>query len=60
MRTDVQDGRRCIDRQREVEVGQAKLIQTWGVDDAGHLVLTAKVESMTLVTPARKAVFDRQ
>jgi hypothetical protein len=39
---------------------QAKLVQTWGVDDAGRLVLTAKLESMTLVTPERKAVFDRQ
>jgi len=39
---------------------QAKLIQTWGVDDAGRLVLTPKLESMTLVTPERKAVFDRQ
>ncbi len=39
---------------------QAKLIETWGVDEAGHLVLTAKVESMTLLTPEQKAVFDRQ
>jgi hypothetical protein len=39
---------------------QAKLVQTWGLDDADHLVLTAKVESMTLITPERKAVFDRQ
>ena len=29
-------------------------------DDAAHLVLTAKVESMTLQTPEQKAVFDRQ
>jgi hypothetical protein len=51
---------------------QAKLVQTWGLDDADHLVLTAKVESLTmgvgasadrvttLVTPDRKAVFDRR
>jgi hypothetical protein len=51
---------------------QAKLVQTWGIDDADRLVLTAKVESMTLgvgasadrittvVTPERKAVFNRQ
>jgi Spy/CpxP family protein refolding chaperone len=39
---------------------QAKLIETWGLDDAGRLVLTAKVESMTLLTPEQKAVFDRQ
>jgi hypothetical protein len=39
---------------------QAKLVQTWTVDGADRLVMTAKVESMTLVTPERKAVFDRQ
>ena len=49
---------------------QAKLVETWGLDDADHLVLTAKVESLTLgagadrlttlVTPDRKAVFDRR
>jgi hypothetical protein len=39
---------------------QAKLVQTWIVDGADRLVMTAKVESMTLVTPERKAVFDRQ
>jgi hypothetical protein len=39
---------------------QAKLIETWGLDEAGRLVLIAKVESMTLLTPEQKAVFDRQ
>jgi hypothetical protein len=39
---------------------QAKLIETWGLDEAGRLVLTAKVESMTLLTPDQKAVFDKQ
>ena len=39
---------------------QAKLVQTWSVDGSDHLVMTAKVESMSLVTPERKAVFDRQ
>jgi hypothetical protein len=39
---------------------QAKLVETWGLDAADHLVLTAKVESMTLITPDQKAVFDRQ
>jgi hypothetical protein len=39
---------------------QAKLVETWIVDGSDHLVLTAKLESMTLVTPERKAVFDRQ
>ena len=39
---------------------QAKLIETWGLDEAGRLVLTAKIESMTLLTPEQKAVFDKQ
>jgi uncharacterized protein YnzC (UPF0291/DUF896 family) len=39
---------------------QAKLTETWGLDDADHLVLTAKIESLTLVTNDRKAVFDRR
>lgn len=39
---------------------QAKLVETWGVDDTGRLVLTAKLESMTLMTPPERAVFDRQ
>ena len=39
---------------------QAKLVETWGLDEASRLVLTAKVESMTLQTPEQRAVFDRQ
>jgi len=39
---------------------QGKLVETWGLDDARRLVLTAKLESMTLVTPDEKAVFDPQ
>jgi hypothetical protein len=39
---------------------QAKLVRTWSVDGSDHLVLTAKVESLKLTTPERKAVFDRQ
>jgi hypothetical protein len=49
---------------------QAKLVRTWGLDDKDRLVLTAKIESLSLgvgvdsltriVTPDRKAVFDRQ
>ena len=39
---------------------QARLVETWSLDDAGRLVLTAKIESMTLMTPDQKAVFDRQ
>lgn len=45
---------------QEFSNAQARLVQTWGIDGADHLVLTAKVESLTLVTPERKAVFDRQ
>ena len=39
---------------------QAKLVQTWSVDGSDRLVLTAKIESLKLITPERKAVFDRQ
>jgi hypothetical protein len=39
---------------------QAKLTQTWTVDGSDRLIMTAKVESLSLVTPERKAVFDRQ
>jgi hypothetical protein len=38
----------------------AKLVQTWSVDGSDRLVLIAKVESLKLVTPERRAVFDRQ
>jgi hypothetical protein len=39
---------------------QSKLTQTWNVDADGRLVLVAKVESLRLVTPEQKAVFDRR
>ena len=39
---------------------QAKLVETWGLDGPGRLVLTAKLESMSLMTRDEKAVFDRQ
>jgi len=45
---------------QEFSNSQAKLVQTWSIDGADRLVMTAKVESLTLVTPERKAVFDRQ
>ena len=38
----------------------SKLIQTWDVDENGRLVLVAKVESLKLVTPDQKAVFDKK
>jgi hypothetical protein len=37
-----------------------KLVETWGPDEAGRLVLKVHVESMTFNTPDVKAVFDRQ
>lgn len=45
---------------QEFSSTEAKLVQTWGIDDAGRLVLTAKLESMSLNTAEQKAVFDRQ
>ena len=45
---------------QEFANSQAKLLQLWTVDGSDRLVLTAKVESLKLVTPERKAVFDRQ
>jgi hypothetical protein len=36
-----------------------KVIRTWSLDAAGHLILTMKVESMTKI-PEVRAVFDRQ
>ena len=57
---------------QEFTNAQARLVQTCALDDSGHMVLTAKVESMTLtlgagadrptalVTPDQTAIFDRQ
>jgi hypothetical protein len=45
---------------QEFSNNQGKLVETWTVDETDHLVLTAKVESLSLVTPDRKAVFDRR
>ena len=45
---------------QEFSNNQAKLVETWAVDDADRLVLTAKVESLNLVTPDPKTVFDRR
>ncbi len=45
---------------QEFSNSQAKLIQTWSLESTDHLAMIAKVESMTLVTPERKAVFNRQ
>ena len=45
---------------QEFSTAQSKLTQTWDVDENGRLVLVAKVESLRLVTPDQKAVFDRK
>ena len=45
---------------QEFSTAQSKLTQTWDVDENGRLVLVAKVESLKLVTPDQKAVFDRK
>jgi len=45
---------------QEFEVPQSRLIQTWEVDRDGRLVLTARVESLTLMSTESKAVYDRQ
>ena len=37
-----------------------RLTQTWDVDNDGRLVLTAKLESLRLMTPEQKAVFDKK
>lgn len=45
---------------QEFSTPSSKLIQTWEVDENGRLVLTAKVESLRLMTPDQKAVFDKK
>jgi hypothetical protein len=45
---------------QEFSTTEAKLVQIWSIDSADRLVMTAKVESRTLITPERTAVFDRQ
>ena len=45
---------------QEFSTPSSKLTQTWDVDENGRLVMTAKVESLRLMTPEQKAVFDRK
>jgi hypothetical protein len=45
---------------QEFSTAQSKLTQTWDIDENGRLVLVAKVESLRLMTPDQKAVFDRK
>jgi len=44
---------------QEFSSPEAKLVETWSVDGSDHLVLTAKVESLTR-TLDRKIVYDRR
>jgi hypothetical protein len=39
---------------------KTNLVRTWELDDSGHLLMKARLESMTLNTVEVKAVFDRQ
>ena len=45
---------------QEFSTAQSKLTQTWDVDENGRLVLVARVESLKLVMPDQKALFDRK
>ena len=45
---------------QEFSTAQSKLTETWDIDENGRLVLIAKVESLRLITPDQKAVFDRK
>lgn len=45
---------------QEFSTAQSKLTETWDVDENGRLVLVAKLESLRLITPEQKAVFDRK
>jgi hypothetical protein len=45
---------------QEFSSPQTRLVRSWEMDDAGHLVLKVKVESLTLNTKEVKAVYDRQ
>jgi hypothetical protein len=45
---------------QEFATPQTRLIRSWEMDDADHLVLKVKLESLTLNTKEVKAVYDRQ
>jgi hypothetical protein len=45
---------------QEFSTVQSKLSHTWDVDENGRLVLVAKMESLRLVTPDQRAVFDKK
>jgi hypothetical protein len=45
---------------QEFSTSRRKVIRSWGLDAAGHLILAMKVESMMMNTIETRAVFDRQ
>ncbi len=45
---------------QEFSTASAKLTQTWDVDENGRMVLVAKLESLRLITPEQRAVFDKK
>jgi hypothetical protein len=45
---------------QEFSTSRRKVIRSWGLDAAGHLILAMKVESMMMNTIGTRAVFDRQ
>ncbi len=45
---------------QEFASSRRKVIRSWGLDPAGHLVLTMRVESMMMAPGESHAVFDRQ
>lgn len=44
---------------QEFSTTRSKLIRTWGLDEAGRLVLTGKLEGIGQNSPEATAVFDR-
>jgi hypothetical protein len=45
---------------QEFSTSRRKVIRSWSLDAAGHLILAMKVESMMMNTIETRAVFDRQ
>ena len=44
---------------QEFSTSRRKVIRSWALDAAGHLILAMKVESMMMNTIETRAVFDR-
>ena len=45
---------------QEFSTSRRKVIRSWSLDAAGHLILAMKVESMLMNTVETRAVFDRE